>query len=121
MSETKRRKINIPTAQYQELELLAKRHEISIEDLVDQLLEKEIVDNARKDIFSPGLKWTLPGGKEAIIMARIQSQDLTKLNKWLNRSDRLQICPMKKDGELLIINQSAVMLREIEAAEASKA
>lgn len=59
MSEPKRKKILIPTNQYQDLELLAKKHDLTVDQLVDQLLEKEIAESAKKEIFRPGLKWAM--------------------------------------------------------------
>ena len=104
MEKTKRRKISIPEKQYQELELFAKKHDLTVDQLADQLLEKEIVDSARKEIFSPGLKWGIP--KNTLMMARVPKQELPKLHKWLKNEDKLKFLILGDEGELTILNET---------------
>lgn len=104
--KTKGKSIFIPVEQYRELEEFAKKHDLTVDQLANQLLEKEIVDEAHKELFIPGLKWDMP--KSKIIMARILSRDLPKLRKWLQCKDRLAICPHEEEGELFIINETEV-------------
>jgi hypothetical protein len=112
---------SIPVRQdlYKELEGFAKNFNLSVEQLTDQLLEKEVTDMQHKEIFSPGLKW----GKsfEAHIMARILPQDLPKLAEWTSKKDRLEFVPYENDtGALLIVNSSEAIRREVREASAAE-
>lgn len=112
---------SIPVRQdlYKELQQFAEKFNLSVEQLTDQFLEKEVTDMQHKDIFSPGLKW----GKsfEAHIMARILPQDLPKLAEWTSNKDRLEFFPYENGtGALLIINSSEAIRREIREAPAAE-
>jgi hypothetical protein len=91
---------------YEELELYAKKENLSIAQLADQLLEKEVTDLARKDIFSPGLKWFVPKG--AIIFSRIRIEDISRLEEWLKQGDKIALCPDGKEGELWLVNNTQI-------------
>lgn len=117
MSEPKRKKILIPTNQYQDLELLAKKHDLTVDQLVDQLLEKEIAESAKKEIFSPGLKWG--HGVASHIFARVLPHDLPKLYKWLSQRDMLEVVPYDNDsGVLLLVNVSDAVRRDVHLGKA---
>jgi hypothetical protein len=116
-----RKPFSIPVRQdlYEELQQFAKKFDLSVEQLTDQLLEKEVTCMQHKEIFSPGLKW----GKsfEAHIMARILPQDLPKLAEWTSNKDRLEIVPYENNtGALLIVNSSEAIRREIREASAAE-
>lgn len=96
--------IYLPPEQYAELEALAKKHDLTVDQLAEGLLEAQLVATRHKELFFPGFKWMAP--KAAIIFARVLKRDLPKLRNWLKDEDHIEICAHGEDGELYIMNMS---------------
>ncbi len=112
----KNKQVSIPVEQYRELEAFAKKYSLSVDQLTTQLLEKELTDWQRKEIFSPGLTWG--PSFAAHIMARILPQDLSVLSEWQSKHDVLEIVPYENGtGALLIVNASEGVRQEVQEAE----
>jgi hypothetical protein len=103
MKDQKNR-VSIPQRLFNELTAAAEKHDLTVKQLISQLLEKEIVDIAHKDLFSPGLKWDV--AKESIINARILEEDYPRLRKWLENNDNVQISTATEKNELHLMNWS---------------
>ncbi len=99
---------------FAELELFAKKHGLTMEQLVDQLLEKEVTEMAGKDIFSPGLKWTSP--KEAIVVAKFRKEDLPRLTQWLDDKDNVEFAVLENACEVWLINNDMLQQERNKAA-----
>jgi hypothetical protein len=103
IENTREHNVEIRPDLYEELELFAKKFDLSVEQLVDQFLEKEVTESAKKELFSPGLKWFV--SKRALIMARIRKEDLPRLNDWLEMRSTLDIVPSGEEGQITIANR----------------
>ncbi len=94
-------RVSIPKRLFSELEAAAGKHCLEPKQLIIQLLEKEVVDMAHKELFSPGLKWIAP--KESIIITRILEEDHPRISQWLKDRDDVQISVQTKN-ELWLLN-----------------
>lgn len=99
--------ISIPERLFNELTAAAEKHGLEPKQLIIQLLEKEVVDMAHKELFSPGLKWIAP--KESIISTRILEEDHPRILQWLKDRNDIQISVQAKN-ELWLMNATLQML-----------
>jgi hypothetical protein len=67
----------------------ARKFKLTPDQLVAQLLEKELEELDCKEIFSPGLKWDTP--RASLVIARIPEHDYPKIQKWLNENSPLEL------------------------------
>jgi hypothetical protein len=98
------KRVSIRPDLYEELELFAKKFDLSVEQLVDRFIEKEVTESAKKELFSPGLTWDIP--KNNLIMSRTRKEDLLKLQNWFQNGDILDIIIDGKEGEFFIANST---------------
>ena len=99
------KKIHISREVYAQLETMAKKYHLTVDQLATQLVEKEIADAAHKELFTPGLKWA-KGVKDNLIVARIRKTDYPKLRAWLDNHDRLDIRTKGEEGEVWIFKET---------------
>jgi hypothetical protein len=100
VKKSKTRKISISVDQYRQLQDFAEKHDLDVETLVNQLLEKEIVESRHKALFVPGLKWEID--KNDIMMARILPEDIPRLQKWQQEKDDIMIGVHGCEGEIIL-------------------
>jgi hypothetical protein len=97
------KKIPIATDVYQKLEERGAEHSMTPGQYATELVEKQVKSDAQKTetFFS---KRHINHPRTIILLTRISSRKLRKLQEWLDSRDQIEICPHHGSGEIFLFN-----------------